>query len=209
MPDCSGQSWRPGVSSPLTHMPARPHTENGKMRYNLPLPTFCPVPDSGQSSGISIQGPLRHEAPTNLLSATSRQAPSEVLAWSPMCPEQMPGLMSGQERRSWSCPSPSISLLPGSSRAADPKCPSSVSRGTYLRMRTLQGWDYETWARLSFTSPTWMLTLLVITWQDKCGELTTAQPLASFHPKAQGPCSPAAGALWGHSPWWSLTENPL
>ena len=145
--DCSGQSWEAwGFKSANPHVQG-PHAENGKNEVQPASPNLRPVPDSGQSSGIYPGPSLMHEAPTNLLSATSRQAPSEVLAWSPVCPEQMPGLMSGQERRSWSCPSPSISLLPGSSRAADPKCPSSVSRGHLPQGCGHCRADYETWAR--------------------------------------------------------------
>lgn len=136
--DCSGQSWEPWGSKSANPPVQGPHPVNGKNEVQRASPNLHPVPDSGQSSGIYPGLSLRREAPTNLLSTTSRQAPSEVLAWSPKCPEQVPGLRCGQERRSWSCPSPSISPLPDGPRAADPKYPSNVTPEAHTSgMRTL------------------------------------------------------------------------
>lgn len=83
------EAW---VSKSANHM-SKGHTlRMGKMRYNLPLPNLCPVPDSGQSSGIYPEEPsLRHEGSTNLLSATSRQAPQRYWLGHQCAPEQMPG----------------------------------------------------------------------------------------------------------------------
>lgn len=136
--DCSGQSWEPWGFKSANPPVQGPHPVNGKNEVQPASPTLHPVPDSGQSSGIYPGPSLRREAPTNLLSTTSRQALAEVLAWSPMCPEQTPGLRCGQERRSWSCPSPSISPLPDGPRAADPKCPLSMTpEAPTSGMRTL------------------------------------------------------------------------
>lgn len=50
---------------------------------------------------------------------------------------------------------------------------------------------------LSFTSPTWMFTFLVITWQDKRGELMSASASGLFPPEGPGTLPPWAAGVSG------------